>query len=106
MAKVQEHREFESRVKKLRDTVKKNSVDYDKSEVLIAHTRPMRAHINMNVSSCSMCTKCKDHLKALQSVGQIIGEVGVDVLVLIGKLLVTASLLDRCSVSWMPNASS
>ena len=32
MAKVQEHREFESRVKKLRETVKKNSVDYDKSE--------------------------------------------------------------------------
>ena len=32
VAKVQEHREFESRVKKLRETVKKNSVDYDKSE--------------------------------------------------------------------------
>merc|ERR1719480_381965 len=48
VAKVQEHREFESRVKKLRETVKQNRGDYDKSE---------------------------DHLKALQSVGQIIGEV-------------------------------
>jgi len=46
--KVQEHREFESRVKKLRETVRTNSVDFDKTE---------------------------DHLKALQSVGQIIGEV-------------------------------
>merc|ERR1740138_9351 len=46
--KVQEHREFESRVKKLREQVKENSVDYEKTE---------------------------DHLKALQSVGQIIGEV-------------------------------
>ncbi|CAK0862842.1 unnamed protein product, partial [Prorocentrum cordatum] len=46
--KVQEHREFESRVKKLRETVRANSVDFDKTE---------------------------DHLKALQSVGQIIGEV-------------------------------
>merc|ERR1719401_617080 len=48
VTKVQEHRECESRVKKLRQTVKQNSVDYDKTE---------------------------DHLKALQSVGQIIGEV-------------------------------
>jgi len=47
-AKVQEAREFESRVKKLREQVKVNSVEYDKSE---------------------------EHLKALQSVGQIIGEV-------------------------------
>merc|ERR1712048_780360 len=48
VTKVQEHREFESRVKKLRETVKQNSVEYEKTE---------------------------DHLKALQSVGQIIGEV-------------------------------
>merc|ERR1719254_398257 len=48
VSKVQEHREFESRVKKLREQVKKNTVEYDKSE---------------------------DHLQALQSVGQIIGEV-------------------------------
>jgi 26S proteasome regulatory subunit T4 len=48
VGKVQEHRECESRVKKLRQTVKQNSVDFDKTE---------------------------DHLKALQSVGQIIGEV-------------------------------
>jgi 26S proteasome regulatory subunit T4 len=48
VAKVQEHREFESKVKRLRETVKQNSVHYDKTE---------------------------DHLQALQSVGQIIGEV-------------------------------
>jgi 26S proteasome regulatory subunit T4 len=48
VAKVQEHREFESKVKRLRETVKKNTGAYDKSE---------------------------DHLQALQSVGQIIGEV-------------------------------
>merc|ERR1719401_934614 len=48
VTKVQEHREFESRVKKLRETVRTNSVDFDKTE---------------------------DHLKALQSVGQIIGDV-------------------------------
>jgi 26S proteasome regulatory subunit T4 len=48
VAKVQEAREFESRVKKLREQVKENNVEYEKSE---------------------------DHLKALQSVGQIIGEV-------------------------------
>ena len=48
VTKVQEHREFESRVKKLREQVKQNSVQYDKTE---------------------------EHLKALQSVGQIIGEV-------------------------------
>jgi len=47
VAKVKEHREFESKVKRLRETVKKNSVDYDKSE---------------------------EHLSALQSVGMIIGE--------------------------------
>jgi len=46
--KVQEHREFESRVKKLRQEVKQKSVDYDKTE---------------------------RHLTALQSVGQIVGEV-------------------------------
>eukprot|EP00929_Paragymnodinium_shiwhaense_P085446 TRINITY_DN45847_c0_g1_i1.p1 TRINITY_DN45847_c0_g1~~TRINITY_DN45847_c0_g1_i1.p1 ORF type:complete len:394 (-),score=108.78 TRINITY_DN45847_c0_g1_i1:302-1483(-) len=48
VAKVQEHREFESRVKRLREQTKKNSSAYDKSE---------------------------EHLQALQSVGQIIGEV-------------------------------
>jgi len=48
VAKVQEAREFESRVKKLREQVKENSVEYERTE---------------------------DHLKALQSVGQIIGEV-------------------------------
>merc|ERR1719160_1089779 len=47
VAKVQEAREYESRVKKLREQVRDNSVDYEKTE---------------------------DHLKALQSVGQIIGE--------------------------------
>merc|ERR1719254_259791 len=46
--KVQEAREFESRVKKMREQVKKNTVEYDKTE---------------------------DHLKALQSVGQIIVDV-------------------------------
>jgi len=46
--KVQEHREYESRVKKLREQVKELSADYERTE---------------------------DHLKALQSVGQIIGEV-------------------------------
>lgn len=46
--KVQEHREYESRVKELREHVKGNSVEFDKTE---------------------------DHLQALQSVGQIIGEV-------------------------------
>lgn len=48
VSKVMEHREFESRVKKLRETVREISAGYDKSE---------------------------EHLKALQSVGQIIGEV-------------------------------
>jgi 26S proteasome regulatory subunit T4 len=48
VSKVQEAREYESRVKKLREQLKVNSVEYDKTE---------------------------DHLKALQSVGQIIGEV-------------------------------
>jgi 26S proteasome regulatory subunit T4 len=48
VSKVQEHREYESKVKQAREKVKKNSVDYDKTE---------------------------DHLQALQSVGQIIGEV-------------------------------
>merc|ERR1712048_1488278 len=48
VTKVQEHRQLESRVKKLRDQCKQLVGDYDKTE---------------------------DHLKALQSVGQIIGEV-------------------------------
>jgi len=46
--KVREHREYESRLKKLRLTCKDLSGEYDRTE---------------------------DHLKALQSVGQIIGEV-------------------------------
>eukprot|EP00405_Crypthecodinium_cohnii_P017813 CAMPEP_0206457974 /NCGR_PEP_ID=MMETSP0324_2-20121206/23284_1 /ASSEMBLY_ACC=CAM_ASM_000836 /TAXON_ID=2866 /ORGANISM="Crypthecodinium cohnii, Strain Seligo" /LENGTH=394 /DNA_ID=CAMNT_0053929205 /DNA_START=103 /DNA_END=1287 /DNA_ORIENTATION=- len=46
--KVQEHREFESKVKKLREEVKANSGEYDMTE---------------------------RHLQALQSVGQICGEV-------------------------------
>jgi len=46
--KVREHREYESRLKKLRQTCKDLSGEYDRTE---------------------------DHLKALQSVGQIIGEV-------------------------------
>ncbi|PFH34985.1 26S proteasome regulatory subunit [Besnoitia besnoiti] len=48
VAKVKEHRECEAKVKKLRDEVKRQSVRYDKTE---------------------------DDLKALQGVGQLIGEV-------------------------------
>jgi len=48
VAKVQEHRGFESRIKKLRETVKELEKEYNKTE---------------------------DDLQALQSVGQIIGEV-------------------------------
>jgi len=46
--KVKKHSEDEAKVKALREKVKENSKEYDKTE---------------------------DHLKALQSVGQIIGEV-------------------------------
>lgn len=48
VAKVKEHRDYETRVRKLRDQIKESARDFDKSE---------------------------DDLKALQSVGQIIGEV-------------------------------
>lgn len=48
VSKVREHREFEQKIKEARETVKENSVEFDKSE---------------------------EHLQALQSVGQIIGEV-------------------------------
>ncbi|KAF4674914.1 26S proteasome regulatory subunit S10B B [Perkinsus chesapeaki] len=48
IAKVKEHREYEARCKKLRDQIKEVENDFETSE---------------------------DHLKALQSVGQIVGEV-------------------------------
>ena len=48
VAKVKEHRDYEARVRKLREQIRDSARDYDKSE---------------------------DDLKALQSVGQIIGEV-------------------------------
>lgn len=48
VAKVHEHRKFESGLKKIRDQIKAKQGEFDKSE---------------------------DHIKALQSVGQIIGEV-------------------------------
>ena len=48
VSKVQEHRGFESRIKKLRETVGELTKEFDKTE---------------------------DDLQALQSVGQIIGEV-------------------------------
>ncbi|EER18680.1 conserved hypothetical protein, partial [Perkinsus marinus ATCC 50983] len=48
IAKVKEHREYEARCKKLREQIKEVEKDFETSE---------------------------DHLKALQSVGQIVGEV-------------------------------